>query len=44
MLTQNLEEPRVPSYSYSRYLVTATTNARHFQGFAEALNWQDINL
>ena len=28
----------------SRYLVIATTNVKHFQGFAEALNWQDINL
>ena len=28
----------------SRYLVIATTNVKHFQGFAEALNWQDVNL
>jgi predicted nucleic acid-binding protein len=28
----------------SRYLVIATTNVKHFQGFAEALNWQDINI
>ena len=28
----------------SRYLVIATTNIRHFEGFAEALNWEDINL
>jgi predicted nucleic acid-binding protein len=28
----------------SRYLVIATTNVRHFEGFAEALNWEDINL
>jgi len=28
----------------SRYLVIATTNVKHFQGFAEALNWQDIDL
>ncbi|WP_044034735.1 PIN domain-containing protein, partial [Microcystis aeruginosa] len=28
----------------SRYLVIATTNVKHFQGFAAALNWQDVNL
>jgi predicted nucleic acid-binding protein len=28
----------------SRYLVIATTNIKHFAGFAEALNWEDINL
>ena len=28
----------------SRYLVIATTNIKHFEEFAEALNWEDINL
>ena len=28
----------------SRYLVIATTNIKHFEWFAEALNWEDINL
>ncbi len=28
----------------SRYLVIATTNVKHFEEFAEALNWEDIRL
>jgi hypothetical protein len=28
----------------SRYIVIATTNVKHFEELAEALNWQDIRL